>query len=214
MAVPTDSPPADLGPMVHCPGCGGRNLSGATECDWCGRQFISPGRRLRITFWQLLSTLAILAILVAVGALVLLNAGRSLPPPRVAPQPTVQVVSSAAPTPAVTPRVTSPPTAEPSPTVAPTPTSAAVAAPPEPTQPPEPTATPEPQTAVIANTGGQGVMVRAEAGPQAAAVGALREGTAVTLTGQEQTVATRTWREIETPDHRLKGWVLDDFLQT
>lgn len=212
MAVPTDSPPTQP-QLVHCPGCGGRNPASASECDWCGRQFISPGRRLRITIWQVLSTIAILAVFAAVGALLFLNAGRSLTPPRLAPQPTAQVVSSAPPTPAVTPRVTSPPTAVPTPTVAETPTSAPAAAP-VPTEPPEPTATPEPQTAVIANTGGQGVMVRAEAGPQAAAVGALREGTSVNLTGQEQTVATRTWREVETTDHRLKGWVLDDFLQT
>jgi len=213
MAVPTDSPRTDP-QMVHCPGCGGRNPAPASECDWCGRQFISAGRRLRITIWQVLSTIAILAVFAAVGALLFLNAGRTLPTPRLAPQPTVQVASSAAPTAAVTPRVTSAPTEAPTPTVAATPTSAPVAAPPAPTEPPEPTATPEPQTAVIAGTGGQGVMVRAQAGPQAAAVGALREGTSVNLTGQEQTVATRTWREIETPDHRLKGWVLDDFLQT
>jgi hypothetical protein len=200
--------------MVHCPGCGGRNPAPATECDWCGRQFISPGRRLRITIWQVLSTIAILAVFAAVGALLFLNAGRVLPAPRLAAQPTAQVANSAAPTPAVTPRITSAPTDMPTPTIAATATNLPVAAPPEPTEPPEPTATPQPPTAVIANTGGQGVMVRAEAGPQAAAVGALREGTSVKLTGQEQTVATRTWREVETTDHRLKGWVLDDFLQT
>jgi hypothetical protein len=35
----------------------------------------------------------------------------------------------------------------------------------------------------------------------------------VRLTGNDQTVAARPWREIETEDHRLKGWVSADFLQ-
>ena len=33
------------------------------------------------------------------------------------------------------------------------------------------------------------------------------------LTGNDQTVAARPWREIETEDHNLKGWVQGDFLQ-
>lgn len=41
----------------------------------------------------------------------------------------------------------------------------------------------------------------------------LREGTRVVLTGNEQTVAARPWREVETEDHSMKGWVLGDFLQ-
>ena len=40
-----------------------------------------------------------------------------------------------------------------------------------------------------------------------------REGTRVLLTGNDQTVAARPWREIETEDHNLKGWVQGDFLQ-
>ena len=35
----------------------------------------------------------------------------------------------------------------------------------------------------------------------------------VLLTGNDQTVAARPWREIETEDHNLKGWVQGDFLQ-
>jgi hypothetical protein len=41
----------------------------------------------------------------------------------------------------------------------------------------------------------------------------LREGTTVHLTGNDQTVAARPWREIETVDHKIKGWVSADFLQ-
>ena len=33
------------------------------------------------------------------------------------------------------------------------------------------------------------------------------------LTGNEQTVAARVWREIETEDRGMRGWVLGDFLQ-
>ena len=66
---------------------------------------------------------------------------------------------------------------------------------------------------LIVNTGGLGVSVRLQPGPQAPRAGVLREGTRVLLTGNDQTVAARPWREIETEDHNLKGWVLGDFLQ-
>ena len=36
---------------------------------------------------------------------------------------------------------------------------------------------------------------------------------AVVLTGTDQTVAARPWREVETQDHSLKGWVQGDFLK-
>jgi hypothetical protein len=212
--VPTETSTELATDMVNCPGCGGRNPPDASECDWCGRAFISRGRRLRITFWQLLSTLLIVAIIGAVGALVFLNAGRTLPAPRLAPPPTVAAVASAAPTPAVTPRVTVAPTGA---AVTPAPTATAATAAADQTTPTsvptdEVSPTPEAHTAHIANTGGQGVMVRAAPGAAAAALGALREGTPVNVTGGAQTQDARTWREIETADKRLKGWVLDDFL--
>ena len=65
--------------ITTCQGCGGRNLPGSTECDWCGRPFISKGGRLRITVWQVISTLFLLALIGAVAALAFLNAGRTLP---------------------------------------------------------------------------------------------------------------------------------------
>jgi hypothetical protein len=161
---------------------------------------------LRITVWQVISTLFLLALIGAVAALAFLNAGRTLPSVR-ASVPTATAGPTIVPTPAVTPRVTA---------TTPAPTSAPVAAPtsaPEPPPTPEPTPTPEPQLARIANTSGQGVSVRLEPGPQAARAGVLREGTRVMLTGNDQTVAARPWREIETEDRRLRGWVLGDFLQ-
>src|SRR5207253_4730654 len=78
---------------------------------------------------------------------------------------------------------------------------------------PEPSPTPQPRAARIANTSGLGVSVRLQPGPQAQRAGVLREGTRVLLTGNDQTVAARPWREIETEDHNLKGWVLGDFIQ-
>jgi hypothetical protein len=192
--------------ITTCAGCGGRNAKNSTECDWCGRSFVSKGGRLRVTVWQVMSSLLILALVAAVASLAILNAGRNLPTVR-ATVPTSTAPPTLVPTPAVTPRVTAP--------NPPTPTTAPVVNPTQAPEPPtpEPTPTPQPQMARIANTSGQGVSVRLEPGPQAARAGALREGTTVLLTGNDQTVAARPWREIETEDHRLKGWVLADFLQ-
>jgi hypothetical protein len=206
-------PPAPDDSISVCPGCGGKNPGTSTECDWCGRPFLSKGGRLRLTVWQVLSSLMLLGLIGAVAALALLsNAGRALPPVRVG-LATTTPQATAAPTPAVTPRVTTanPPTPTPAP--APVPSGPT----PAPTEPPPPTAAPTPtaqlQAARIVNTSGLGVSVRLQPGPQAPRAGVLREGTRVLLTGNDQTVAARPWREIETEDHNLKGWVLGDFLQ-
>lgn len=192
--------------IAICAGCGGKNPAGSSECDWCGRPFVSKGGRLRLTAWQLLSSLLLLAVIGAVAALAYLNAGRALPVRTVAAA-TNTAAPTVAPTPVVTPRVTAlTPTVAPvvQPTVAPT-------AAPQPTE--EPTPTPLPKTAKISNTNGQGVSVRQQPGPQSPRLSVLREGTTVLLTGNDQTVAARPWREIETTDHNLKGWVQGDFLQ-
>jgi len=172
---------------------------------------VSKGGRLRLTFWQLLSSLFLLAIIGAVAALAYLNQGRALPPVR-ANNATTTPASTIAPTPAVTPRVAAnAPTATPASLASesgPTPAPTAAAAP-----TPEPTVVPELQAALVVNTGGQGVWVHLQPGPQAQRARVLREGTRVLLTGNDQTVAARPWREIETEDHILKGWVQGDFLQ-
>lgn len=204
------APPTEQ--IVTCPGCGGRNPTASNECDWCGRPFVSKGGRLRLTIWQLATSLLLLAMIGAVATLAYLNQGRALPPVR-ASSATAIPVSTFAPTPAVTPRVST--------AIAPTATAAPVTLPPGPTpeptsalQPtPEPTPTPELQAARIVNTSGLGVSVRLQPGPQSPRQGVLREGTRVFLTGNDQTVAARPWREIETEDHNLKGWVQGDFLQ-
>ena len=205
-------PPAPDDSISVCPGCGGKNPGTSTECDWCGRPFLSKGGRLRLTVWQGLSSLMLLGLIGAVAALALLsNAGRALPPVRVG-LATTTPQATAAPTPAVTPRVTTanPPTPTPAPVAAP---SAPTPAPTEPPPTPAPTPTAQLQAARIVNTSGLGVSVRLQPGPQAPRAGVLREGTRVLLTGNDQTVAARPWREIETEDHNLKGWVLGDFLQ-
>lgn len=210
--TPAVAPPPDE-PIAVCPGCGGKNPPGSTECDWCGRPFLSTGGRLRLTIWQILSSLLLLGLIGAVAALAILNAGRALPPVRASASSTP--VATLVPTPAVTPRVTS--ATAPTPTILPAlagpPTTAPAPTPGEPPTP-EPTPTPQLQMARIANTSGLGVSVRRQPGPQAPRAGVLREGTTVLLTGNDQTVAARPWREIETQDHNLKGWVLGDFVQT
>lgn len=199
-------------PIAVCSGCGGKNPEGSTECDWCGRPFLSKGGRLRVTAWQLLSILLLLGLIGAVAALAYLNAGRTLASPRPAGAAPTAAPPTVVPTPVVTPRVTA--------ANAPTPTLVApiveqALPPPTPEVPPtpEPTATPQLQLARIVNTGGQGASVRQQPGPQAPRAGALREGTRVVLTGNDQTVAARPWREIETEDHSIKGWVQGDLLQ-
>jgi hypothetical protein len=217
------SPPAtvDDEAIAICAGCGGKNPRPSSECDWCGRPFVSTGGRLRLTIWQVFSSLLLLALIGAVAALAYLNAGRALPPVRVTVgAPTTTSLPTSAPTLAVTPRVTA---ANPAPAATATPDAAAAAAPsavsgltPEATAPPPtpvPTPTPQLQAARIANTSGLGVSVRLQPGTGAQRAGVLREGTRVLLTGNDQTVAARPWREIETEDHNLKGWVLADFLQ-
>ncbi|MGI9146708.1 MAG: hypothetical protein ACR2IK_09215 [Chloroflexota bacterium] len=204
------TPPTE--PIVTCTGCGGKNPTGSSECDWCGRPFVSTGGQLRLTIWQLLSSLLLLGLIGAVGLLAYLNQGRTLPPVR-ASTATNTPVSTLVPTPVVTPRVSggSAPTATPASVAAPIgPTPAPTAA-----QPPteEPTPVPSLQSALIVNTSGLGVSVRLQPGPQSQRAGVLREGTRVLLTGNDQTVAARPWREIETEDHNLKGWVQGDFVQ-
>jgi len=204
-------PPQTEEDVAICPGCGGKNPANSSECDWCGRPFVSKGGRLRITIWQVLSSLLLLGLIGAVAALAFLNAGRALPPVRVNVA-TSAPVSTVVPTLAVTPRVTA---ANSTPTAGPAAASSAPTPVPTSAQPatPEPTPTPSLQAARIANTSGLGVWVHDQPGAQAPRTRVLREGTRVLLTGNDQTIAARPWREIETEDHNLKGWVLGDFLQ-
>ncbi len=155
----------------------------------------------------------LLGLIGAVAALAFLNAGRALPPVRASAASNTPA-ATLVPTLSVTPRVTAP-------NVAGTPTVLSAAAATEPTPAPtvpepatpQPTPTPALQAAQIANTSGVGVWVHDQPGTQAPRARVLREGTRVLLTGNDQTVAARPWREIETEDRNLKGWVMGDFIQ-
>src|SRR5258708_3624459 len=92
--------------IAICAGCGGKNPNGASECDWCGRPFVSKGGRLRLTAWQILSSLLLLGLIGAVAALAYLNAGRALPPVRANSATSTTGGPTTVPTLAVTPRVT------------------------------------------------------------------------------------------------------------
>jgi predicted membrane-bound mannosyltransferase len=186
-----------------CTGCGGRNPPDAMVCDWCQRPLGSTSTLWRPTPWQLVSAVLLLGLGAALAALVVLNAGRDLTAARPAATATPVATVRVLPTAAVTAQATAAATATPGVAATPVPRGGV--------PPPEPTATPVPRAARIANTGGLGVNVRTQPG-QTAAVGTLREGARVELTGLEQTIAARLWREIAVPETGLRGWVLSDFL--
>lgn len=143
----------------------------------------------------------LIAVIGAVALLAWRNLGRDVSAPA-EPAHTVPVAATLqlSPTPVVTPRITTPTT--------PTPRVAATTAP----AAPVPTPTPQPHPGVIAHTDGAGVVVRSDPGPQAPAIGSLREGATVILTGNQQTVAARSWTEVQSTQQSLKGWVSSDFV--
>src|ERR1041385_8813380 len=96
-------PPAE--PVVTCPGCGGKNPTDSNECDWCGRPFVTRGGRLRLTIWQLLSSLLLLGVIGAGAALAYLTPGRPPPPVRIGIATSTPSLTFI-PTLSVTPRVT------------------------------------------------------------------------------------------------------------
>lgn len=99
----------------------------------------------------------------------------------------------------ITPRVfpTFTPTPEPQPTATPRPRAS-------------PTRTAAPRQLYIANTGGQGAVLRAEP-PTGARVAGLRDGTSVTPQGDELEAGGRRWVRVRDPDGRL-GWIAAEFL--
>src|ERR1700730_9743538 len=91
--------------VARCPGCGGKNPATSNECDWCGRPFVTRGGRLRITFWQVVTSLLLLGLIGAVAALAYLTAGPPRPPGAGRPPATNPPAAPGVPPPAVTPRV-------------------------------------------------------------------------------------------------------------
>src|SRR5205814_2641206 len=69
------------------------------------------------------------------------------------------------------------------------------------------TATPVLQYFKVANTGGQGVRLRAEPTQDGARVTALDDGTVVKMVGPDQKDGTVTWKHVATADDQFPGWV-------
>jgi hypothetical protein len=74
------------------------------------------------------------------------------------------------------------------------------------------TATPVVQYFKVANTGGQGVRLRAEPTQDGARVTALDDGTIVKTVGPDQKDANVTWKHVATADDQYTGWVNSSYL--
>ncbi len=190
--VSTTASPSETNELVVCSGCGGRNPRDAQFCDWCSRPFASPVVRYRPSRWQAISGLGVLLVVLTIAVLGYLNASRTVTPRAASP---VATATAVLPTLAPTARPALAPPTTPVPPAAPAPAANSGAA------------------ARVGNTGGTGVQVRSEPGAQARPLGVLKDGATVTLTGNDQTVAARLWREVQTADGALKGWVSADYLQ-
>ena len=86
-----------------------------------------------------------------------------------------------------------------------TPTSAPTTAPLPPTSIPD-------EYVEVANTGGQGVRLRAEPRLDAARVDGLAEGTVCKIIGPDVTNGDGTWRHVEVVGKAEQGWVLNRWL--
>ena len=187
-----------------CQGCGARNAAEAEVCDWCGRSFVQRRRSLSVRWWQLFGSILFGLVVAAVVGLAILNASRPEPRPRQAASGPV-----ATDTPAEAARQ---PGSDATPATDPirTPTSR----PASPTPAPAPTATPPPpRYARVANTGGLGVTMRRDPGPQGQSVGAVSENALLKLVGPEETVQARLWRLCEYEGRGIQGWVPAEYLQ-
>lgn len=191
-----------------CPGCQGRNAPTVDVCDWCGRPFRENRGPFILHWWHLAAVALIGAVVLAVGALFVLGGSRLEARAPAAPQAPA-VVATAAPTAA-------PPPAAPAAPL-PTPISKPKPAPSPASEPSEPDATPAPPPARyvrVANTGGLGVYLRQEPGPQGERVQpALAEGIVLRLVGPEETVQAQIWRLCELEGREIQGWVPALYLQ-
>ncbi len=140
--------------------------------------------------------------------------------PFVPPTPTPSPMPGASPTPTFTPTSTSPPTT--APTL--TPTSSATPTPtdtltPTPSQTPTatetdtPTVTPTatPILAQVGGTGGMGVWMYQQPGLMGGKIGALRDGTVLTVIGGPVKANGYNWIQVIDPQSRL-GWIPDRYL--
>jgi cell division septation protein DedD len=138
------------------------------------------------------------------------------PTPTPLPGATATFTPSPTPTATSTPTPTSTPTS--TPTLTPTPTSTSTATPtptptftPTPTHTPTPTPTPTPILAQVGGTGGQGVWMYRQPGLSGTKIGALRDGTMLTLTGESVEADGYLWIQVIDPRGRL-GWIPERYL--
>jgi len=82
--------------------------------------------------------------------------------------------------------------------------------PPTATAAPEPTAEPV-EYVRVANTGGQGIILRREPSPTAPRVAARAENTVLRVVGPDTTVGGRVWRQLEDAQGN-RGWTPGEFL--
>jgi hypothetical protein len=156
-------------------------------CEWCGRPFLlRDQRRGSRLLWSAGAVLLLLAVVGTSGLVV----GQRLwaPPsdPQVAAEPNdPPPVAISAPAPRAT---------------------AAEVAPPE----PEPTAEVA-EYVRVANTGGQGVLLRREPNTAAPRVVARAENVLLRVVGADETVDGRRWRQVEDAQGN-RGWAPAEYL--
>lgn len=136
------------------------------------------------------------------------------PTPTLPPGATATFTPTWTPTPTFTPRPTLTPTATPTPTHTASPTPTDTPTPtftPTPTYTPTPTPTPTPILAQVGGTGGLGVWMYREPGLQGGKIGALRDGTVLTVAGGPVEADGYTWIQVIDPRGRL-GWIPERYL--
>jgi hypothetical protein len=134
--------------------------------------------------------------------------------PTLPPGATATFTPTSTPTPTFTPRPTFTPTATPTPTHTASPTPTHTPTPtftPTPTHTPTPTPTPTPVLAQVGGTGGLGVWMYREPGLQGGKIGALRDGTVLTVAGDPVEADGYTWIQVIDPRGRL-GWIPERYL--
>lgn len=194
-----------------CPGCQGRNSSRSELCEWCGRSFDGRQRGFALRWWHLAVILLFGFVVLAAGSLAFLSANRQdLLRPRVAASPTsLSLEPTLLPTRAATAGLT---LGTPKPVFSPVASATPIPPPPEAATEPSPAA--PNRYARIFNTGGVGVFLREEPGPQGQrVVPAVAEGAVLRLVGPEQTIQAQIWRLCEHEARGVQGWVLTQYLQ-
>jgi hypothetical protein len=188
-----------------CPGCQGRNTPQAAICEWCGRPFDGRSRGFTLRWWHLASGVLFGLVVAATATLAFLNVSRFdiRPRPVASPAPVTEV--TALPTRAATAGIVLP-----TPISQPPPVTVAAATP-----APQATPTPDPPRYVrVTNTGGLGVFLREEPGPQSQRLQpAIGENAILRLVGPEQTVQAQVWRLCENEGRHVQGWVAAQYLQ-